>query len=151
MHNHRYGRDFRGGYAGDYGRPYRGGPPPGGYGYDAAFRARHEPALPRRPMFIPFGWDGMMRWSGWDSGMGLVPMSPDPLAYGRGGYGPGGDDRGFRERPRGYGRDLRGGPRPVPPRQSPTWGRGGDDAVREWARGHGYGVEYTIEPRPRRR
>jgi hypothetical protein len=39
----------------------------------------------------------------------------------------------------------------VPPRQSPLYGRGGDRALREWARQRGYDVEHTIRPRlPRR-
>lgn len=185
MNNHRYGRDFRGGYGGDYGRPYRAGPRRGydagyarpsrydaGYsarsGYDAGYSAssgRYDAgyalrspwlgeAGPEWPSFIPFGWNPMARWSGWDPGMGAAPRSPDPIAraaYGEGGYAPRGHDRGHRPPARGYGRDYGGAPRRVDPRQSPTWGRGGDDAVREWARRHGYGMEFTIEPRPRGR
>ncbi|MBB4637568.1 hypothetical protein [Longimicrobium terrae] len=184
MGDHRYGREFRGGYGGDYGRPYRAGPGRGydagyarpsrydaGYArpsrYDAGYSARpaydagyalRSPWLgeagPEWPSFIPFGWNPMARWSGWDPGMGAAPRSPDPIAraaYGEGGYAPGGHDRRPRPPSRGYGRDFAGAPRRVDPRNSPTWGRGGDDAVREWARRHGYGMEFTIEPRPRGR
>jgi hypothetical protein len=66
-----------------------------------------------------------------------------PRRYGRD-FGPTG----------GYGRDF-GGPRgydreqhAVPPRQSPTYGRGGDHALQQWARERGYDVQRIIRPRP---
>lgn len=37
------------------------------------------------------------------------------------------------------------------PEESRTYGRGGDRAVRDWARSRGYGVEYEIRPRRRAR
>ena len=52
--------------------------------------------------------------------------------------------------PVGYGRY----PRPYPPRrsprESPTYGRGGDQAVRRYARSHGYGAGYPIRPHSER-
>ena len=104
-------------------------------------------------MFTPFGWDPMMRWSGWDPVAGYVPYQDGPRQWS---YGLAEDARRYdhpyyrAEVAHRYGRDY-GPPRPVPPRESPLYGRGGDRAVREWARGHGYDVDYTIQPRPRPR
>ena len=119
--------------------------------------------------FTPFGWDPMMRWSGWDPLMGFVPYQDTPHEWS---YGLADDYRryehdyyrgntvggyGAEYRRSSYGRDF--GPprgydaqkRSVPPRQSPLYGRGGDRALREWARRRGYDVEHTIRPRlPRR-
>lgn len=36
-----------------------------------------------------------------------------------------------------------------PPRESPTFGRGGDRAARRWSQHHGYEIEGTIRPRHR--
>jgi hypothetical protein len=158
------------GYGGDYGA--RRGPVqgrangPGGGRYDAGMRGRYdqgwteaiaygrEPGMMGGPgMFTPFGWDPMMRWTGWDPVMGFVPYQDTPREWS---YGLSEDNRRYEhDYYRGnvahrYGGDY-GAPR-VPPRQSPLYGRGGDRAVREWARGRGYDVEYTIQPRlgPRR-
>ncbi|CAN5668472.1 hypothetical protein BH23GEM6_BH23GEM6_20800 [soil metagenome] len=42
---------------------------------------------------------------------------------------------------------------PEPPRRSPresgTYGRGGDEAARRWAERYGYDIEYSIQPRQR--
>ncbi len=65
----------------------------------------------------PIGW-GM--WSGWDTGVDPAP-----------GYGFGG----------GY------EPPHARPEESPTYGRGGDQAIRGWSRRYGYDMEYTIRPR----
>lgn len=52
------------------------------------------------------------------------------LGYGSYDYGRAGYDRTFRR----------------PPEESPTYGRGGDQALRRWARSHGYDLEYEIQP-----
>lgn len=138
-----------------------------------------EPAPMQRPgTFSPFGWDPMMRWAGWDPLMGFVPYQDAPRQWSYGlegdyqryehdyyrGNTTGGYGRDFRRAggygrdygARGYGRDFGGGYDRgldrVPPRQSPTYGRGGDRALRQWARERGYDVERTIRPRlgPRR-
>jgi hypothetical protein len=126
----RYDRAF------GYDRPRqggRGGRGAGYRGYDALIGRRYDESLGREPMpwrlgypelpfdslpgpYIPFGWDPMMRWSGWGPGVGYVPQQDAP-----------------RRRP--------------PPRESPTYGRGGDDEVRRWARRHGYRDEGAVRPR----
>jgi hypothetical protein len=68
-----------------------------------------------------FGWGGMDGW-GWPPYM--------PVGVGR--Y-PG------EERPR------------YRPRESPAYGRGGDEAARRWAERYGYDVEFSIHPRDRPR
>lgn len=160
------------GYGGDFGgrqapRQGRGNGPGNGRRYDAAMRGRDDRgwqeamAYGREPgtmmggpgMFTPFGWDPMMRWTGWDPVMGFVPYQDTPREWS---YGLAEDARRYdHDFYRGnvahrYGGDY--GAHRVPPRQSPLYGRGGDRAVREWARGRGYNVEYTIQPRlgPRR-
>jgi hypothetical protein len=51
--------------------------------------------------------------------------------------------------PVGYGvYDAEYTPR-VRPAESPTYGRAGDEAVRSWARRHGYDTGYAIPPRGR--
>ena len=175
MAGNRYDRGWMGG--GRYGRDQRRMPPPR-RGYDAGMRGGYdrgwteemafgrEPGMPARPgMFTPFGWDPMMRWSGWDPLMGFVPYQDAPREWSNGlaedyrrydhdfyrgnvAHRYGGDY--------GYGRDFRNGggydrDHGLPPRQSPLYGRGGDRALREWARQRGYDVEHTIRPRlPRR-
>jgi hypothetical protein len=140
-------------------------------GYDAGMRGGYdrgwteEMAYGREPglgmsgpgMFTPFGWDPMLRWSGWDPLAGFVPYQDTPRQWS---YGLAEDYRRYdHDFYRGnvahhhgshnhrYDREHR-----VPPRQSPLYGRGGDRAVREWARSRGYDVGYTIQPRlgPRR-
>lgn len=80
--------------------------------------------------------------------------------YGYGGYGR--PDRGIYRGPyrRGYGGWAAYEPqgteryrwsydRPLrrPPERSPSYGRGGDRAAREYARSHGYDAGYPILPR----
>ena len=165
-----YGRDF-GGRQGPRGAAADAG---NQRGYDAGMRGRIRPRVdgddgvrPRAGdgmnggpgMFTPFGWDPMLRWSGWDPMMGFVPYQDAPREWS---YGLAEDARRYEhDYYRGnvahrYGGDY--GRRPaqethrLPPRQSPLYGQGGDRAVREWAREHGYDVGYTIQPRlgPRR-
>lgn len=170
-----YGREFgarggpvrRGGHTGN-GRRYDAGVR-GGYdrGWTEAMAYGREPGLGTNGpgMFTPFGWDPMLRWSGWDPLMGFVPYQDAPREWSYGlaedyrrydhdfyrgnvAHRYGGDFRYGRDYDRGHGpREGR-----VPPRQSPLYGRGGDRAVREWARSRGYDVEFTIQPRlgPRR-
>jgi hypothetical protein len=162
-----YGRDFGGrrgpmhghGHEVGNGRRYDAGMG-GGYdrGWTEAMAYGREPGTMNGPgMFTPFGWDPMLRWSGWDPLMGFVPYQDTPRAWS---YGLAEDARRYEhDYYRGnvahrYGGDY--GRRPayrprehhVAPRQSPLYGRGGDRAVREWARERGYDVGYTIQPRP---
>jgi hypothetical protein len=165
MQPRRYGSDFG-----------RGRGPGSSRGYDAGMRGGYdrgwtqEMAYGREPgmgmsgpgMFTPFGWDPMLRWTGWDPLMGFVPYQDTPREWS---YGLAEDYRRYdHDFYRGnvahrYGGDYRRYDRPyhpgeqrMPPRQSPLYGRGGDRAVREWARSRGYDVDYTIQPRlgPRR-
>ena len=121
----RYGRDYGPGRYGRDDPPDRGRRRARGYDPDFAFGGYPPGAGPYDATgwapyaFTPFGWDPMLGWAGWGAGMGYVP--------------PG----GFREEPR-----------PVPPRRSPMYGRGGDRALRRWAERYGYDFEYTIRPRP---
>ncbi len=176
MAGNRYDRGGMGGrgYGGEYGARRGPMPPRGRYnagirgGYDRGWTGGmaygREPGMTmeRAGMFTPFGWDPMMRWSGWDPLMGFVPYQDTPREWS---YGLAEDSRRYEHdyfrggnTARGYGRDF-GRPRydrdhhgGVPPWQSPLYGRGGDRAVREWARRRGYDVEHTIQPRlgPRR-
>jgi hypothetical protein len=176
MAGNRYDRGWMAGRG--YGREHgaRREPPGRGGGYEAGMRGGYdrgwnqgmgygrEPGMlggvPGPGAFTPFGWDPMMRWSGWDPLMGFVPYQDTPRAWSYGlaedyrryehdyyrGNTAGGYGRDFGPA-RGYDREQRG----VPPRQSPLYGRGGDRALREWARSRGYDVEHTIRPRlPRR-
>jgi hypothetical protein len=144
----------------------------GGYdrGWNEGMAYGREPGMMGWPgAFTPFSWDPMMRWSGWDPLMGFVPYQDTPRqwSYGlaedyrrydhdyyrgntAGGYGRDYAHQGYGRDygpARGYDREQRG----VAPRQSPLYGRGGDRALREWARQRGYDVEHTIRPRlPRR-
>ena len=169
MAGNRYDRGWTGGRG--YGRDYgaRGGPVGGGGRYDAGMRGGYDRgwtesmAYGREPgrmggapgVFTPFGWDPMMRWSGWDPLMGFIPYQDSPQAWSYGlaeDYRRYGHDYYRGNTTGGYGADYRGpGYGRVPPRESPLYGRGGDRAVREWARRRGYDVEHTIRPRlPRR-
>jgi hypothetical protein len=172
----RYGGD----YGGRHG-PLRGRAEGVGNGrrYDAGMRGGYDRgwtgdmAYGREPgmgmgmngpgMFTPFGWDPMLRWAGWDPLAGYVPYQDSPREWS---YGLAEDYRRYdHEYYRGnvahhhgsrsrYGGDYDRGYREhrMPPRQSPLYGRGGDRALREWARSRGYDVGYTIQPRlgPRR-
>lgn len=143
MRRERYDRGMRG-YGREYGRGYDRG---GGRGYDRGWEDSmaygRTPGLPGPGSFAPFGWDPMMRWGGWDPALGFVPYMDTPERWA---YGLPQDARYDHEYYRGYDRD-----RPVPPRESPTYGRGGDRALRAWARSRGYDVEDTIRPRMRGR
>lgn len=173
-----YGREYRGGTPrGRYDAGMRRGYDRG-WNEDVAYGREQGMGGAGPGAFTPFGWDPMMRWSGWDPMMGFVPYQDTPRewSYGLaddyrryehdyyrgntvGGYGRDyrGGGYGGEYRPARYGRDS-GPPRGydrdhgMPPRQSPLYGRGGDRAVREWARSRGYDVEHTIRPRlgPRR-
>lgn len=170
MAGNRYDRGWMGGRG--HGREYGGRPGRGRYdagvrgGYDRGWTEDvgygREPGMMGGPgAFAPFGWDPMMRWSGWDPLMGFVPYQDTPRQWSYGladdytrydheyyrGNTAGGYGRDYHPT-RGYDRDP---PQGTPPRQSPLYGRGGDRAVREWARSRGYDVEHTIRPRlPRR-
>lgn len=68
----------------------------------------------------------MAGWAGW-AGAGMWGWPPyAPVGYGA------------------YARDFITPRRP--PRESPTYGRGGDEAAVRYARSHGYDVGYTIPP-----
>lgn len=136
MRGERYDRGLRSG-------PGRGRREEYDRGWREAVAYGRAPGLPGPAPFTPFGWDPMMRWGGWDPALGFVPYMDTPERWAYGVAGGRGYDRGLR----GYDREQR----PVPPRESPMYGRGGDRALREWARSRGYDVEHTIRPRPRRR
>ena len=181
MAGNRYGRDWapRRGYGEDFGGRHgpmqaRGHGAGNGRRYDGGMRGydrgwSEEVAYGREPgagmmmngpgMFTPFGWDPMLRWSGWDPLTGFIPYQDTPREWSYGlaedyrrydhdfyrgntAHRYGGDYRG------GYGRDYRPAEPRTPPRQSPLYGRGGDRALRQWARSRGYDVEHTIRPRP---
>jgi hypothetical protein len=161
MPNRGYGRDFGGrrGHGVGNGRRYDAGMR-GGYdrGWTEEMAYGREPGAMNGPgMFTPFGWDPMLRWTGWDPLMGFVPYQDTPRRWS---YGLAEDARRYEhDYFRGntahrYGGDYGRGYREqrTPPRQSPLYGRGGDRAVREWAAEHGYRVDRTIQPRlgPRR-
>jgi hypothetical protein len=112
-----YDAGWRGGERGHGRRGYDAGYGRGGYG--TGYGPDATGWLPFA--FTPFAWDPMLGWAGWGGGMGYVPWS--------GGPGP---------RPE---------PRHVDPRQSPAYGRGGDQALRRWAERYGYDFEMTIRPR----
>lgn len=146
---------MRAGYDRGYGRPMRGRgrydaeQRGGGYdrgGWGEAMAYGREPGATVPGMFTPFGWDPMMRWSGWDPLLGFVPyqdtprnwsygLAEDARRYDHPYYRGGGQGYG-REYgpPRGYGQDYR-----AQPRQRPPYGRG-------------YDAEQTFPPRrgPRR-
>lgn len=175
MAGNRYDRGWGRGYGREYGarRGRYDAEMGGGYGrgWTQGMAYGREPGMMGGApgAFTPFGWDPMMRWSGWDPLMGFVPYQDAPREWS---YGLAEDYRRYDHdfyrgnTARGYGADYRRasygrdyGPargydapqRGVPPRQSPLYGRGGDRAVREWARQRGYDVEHTIRPRlPRR-
>lgn len=50
--------------------------------------------------------------------------------------------------PIGYGAFDRGRLPRRPPRESRTYGRGGDEAARRWARERGYDADFAIRPHP---
>jgi hypothetical protein len=126
-----YGRDYGGawrgydrGYRRGYDRSWRRGYDRHLRGYDAPYGAGYPPydATGWMPFTMaPLGFDPVLGWAGWGAGVGWVPPGPA----------------------RGYDHEARR----VPPRESPTYGRGGDRALRRWAERHGYDVEYTIQPR----
>jgi hypothetical protein len=94
--------------------------------YDHEHRERTE----GRPREVPWRNAPMYGWGWWGGAWGWPPEAMvEPV------------------RPR---RDFEGR-RAVPPRQSPLFGRSGDDAVRRWAERYGYDFELTVRPRPPRR
>jgi hypothetical protein len=120
---------------GPYDRNYRYDAGYRGARYDSPIASRYDPSRGRHPgehppagdpyaygpgPLIPFGWDPMMQWGGWETGPGYVPFPDEP---------------------------RRRQPRPRPPEHSPTYGRRGDEEARRWAERHGYAVERTIRPR----
>ena len=116
--NRAYDREFGGRGRRGNGEAYNG------RRYDAGFGPGPSPydATGWMPYtFSPFGWDPALGWAGWGAGTAYVPFAsgPDPM----------------RDRP------------PEPPRRSPTYGRGGDQALRRWAERAGYDIDYTIRPR----
>lgn len=139
MRRERYDRPIRGRHPADYDRGWR---------EEVAYG--RAPGLAGPGPFTPFGWDPMMRWGGWDPALGFVPYVDTPERWA---YGLADDGRYDHAYYRGRDAVAYGGDhdRPVPPRESPLYGRGGDRALREWARSRGYDVEHTIRPRPRRR
>ena len=102
------------------------------YDYGRGFRGGYGAA----PWFPGAFWAGAPLY-GWDAwgGAGMWGWAPyAPIGYGR------------------YAADF-GAPRRRP-EESPTYGRGGDQAVRRYARSHGYDEGYEIQPhfeRPMRR
>ncbi|HEU0013421.1 MAG TPA: hypothetical protein VFQ45_07040 [Longimicrobium sp.] len=111
--------------------PYQDAPPEWGYGLQDDVRYDHEYYRGAR------GGYGRDHYRGYDRDVRFARGAYDREMRPRGGY-----DRDVRFARGGYDREMR-----VPPRQSPTYGRGGDRAVREWAARQGYGVEGTIQPR----
>ena len=122
-------------------------------GWSDATAYGRAPGVPGPGAFSPFGWEPRMRWGGWDPALGFVPYMDTPERWA---YGLAQDGRYDHDYYRGrtaarYGGDYgRGGyGRPVPPRESSTYGRGGDRALRAWARERGYDVEHVARPRGR--
>lgn len=94
------------------------------YDYGRQFRGR-DPAAP----WYPGGfWAGAPMY-GWGA-MGEAGMWGWPTYF-----------------PVGYGSDPRSfAPRRRRPQESPTYGRGGDEAARRYAQSHGYDAGYSIPP-----
>lgn len=90
--------------------------------YDRDFR-RRDPMPPPSMAWMPGAFMGAAPMYGWQWWAG-------PYAGGRD--------------------DMPATLRRQPPRQSPTYGRGGDEAVRRWAQRYGYDLEMELRPRPRR-
>jgi len=163
-----YGRELGGGRGPLHGRAQRYGGGMRGYdrGWSEAVAYGREPGVGMMNgpgMFTPFGWDPMLRWSGWDPLTGFIPYQDTPREWsyglteeyrrydhdffrGNAAHRYGGDYRG------GYGRDYRPAEHRTPPRKGSLYGRGGNSAPRQWARERGYDVDHTIQPRlgPRR-
>lgn len=108
--------------------------------YDRAYGREYGRATEDRGRYpsrgpAPFtGWYPGAYWAGapmfgW---MGLEPWAWPPYAP----YGPYGANF--------YGADYTPRRRPE---ESPTYGRGGDEAARRWAERYGYDIEYSIRPR----
>jgi hypothetical protein len=128
----RYDAGFRGGRAGRYDAGFRGRPASRGHGEGDGHR-RGAPDLPGLPPRVPFGATVPM-YAPWamDATFGWAGLASNPQ-YGMPGILPPYE------------------PPPRRPRESGTYGRGGDRAVREWAARNGYDVEFTIRPRGRTR
>lgn len=94
--------------------------------YDYGWEMRDRPGF--SPWIPGAFWSGAptMGWAGWE-GAGVWGWPPYvPVGYGR------------------YARDF-ARPRRRP-QESPTYGRGGDEAARRFARSHGYDAGYEIRP-----
>ncbi len=97
--------------------------------YDHRYNARFRTGEPFSPWYPGAFWGAPMAgWMGWP-GIGGGGWHP----YSSFGYEP-------------YGRNH---PRRQRPRESPTYGRGGDLAARRYARDRGYDAGYAIAPHPR--
>jgi hypothetical protein len=136
-----YGRPMRG--RGRYDAEQRGG----GHGWGEAMAYGREPGATVPGMFTPFGWDPMMRWSGWDPLLGFVPYQDTPREWS---YGLAEDARRYdhpyyRGGGQGYGRDY------GPPRGYGQDYRasGGQGYGREYGPPRGYGQDYRAQPRQR--
>jgi hypothetical protein len=80
----------------------------------------------------------------WGTSYGRPGYGGESMA-GRGGYSSWRQpDTAFGQNRYGYDYEYR-----RPPEQSPTYGRGGDQAVQRWARRYGYDFGYEIEPNQR--
>jgi hypothetical protein len=129
--------------------PYQDAPPEWGYGLQDDVRYDHEYYRGARGGYGPDYYRGPRRGSAYDRDVRFARGG----AYDRDVRPRGGYDRDVRLARGGYDRDVRGGGgydrgmRAMPPRSSPTYGRGGDRAVREWAARQGFEVEGTIQPR----
>ena len=99
-----------------------------GYDYDRGFRGRRrEPLPPPQLGWLPGAYMGQMPMNGWGWWGGPLDWPPYPRLRGR-----------YDDSMRRWG--------PVDPRQSATYGRGGDLAARRWAERYGYDMEVTIRP-----
>ncbi|CAN5638185.1 hypothetical protein BH23GEM3_BH23GEM3_00990 [soil metagenome] len=111
-------------------RRARGIPPEGGYDADYGRYATPFPGAAGYPS-ARWGW-GPLGWAGWGPGMGFWPYAAMP-GYGAPAYGFDYEDRQPRRRPE----------------ESPTYGTGGDQALRRWGNRYGYDFAYSIQPRRR--
>ena len=112
--------------------------------YDTGFGAdRHD----WRTGYGRLNWDREREWPGgpshryWDTRDYGADYTDRGRTMGAGWYGGASYGRGVRA---GYGVEYR---EPLPPRQSPAYGRAGDREVRGWAQRHGYDASYEIQPR----
>jgi hypothetical protein len=116
----RYDRAYGGDQRYDRGAGYG---QPSGHGLDLGRYGTPFPGAAGYPS-ARFGW-GPVGWAGWAPGMEFWPYADAP----------------------GYGFDGRMETPRQPPRESPSYGRGGDRALQRWARRYGYDMGYEIRPR----